>query len=182
MDQSKTIINEYFDNIFEYIKFKKRVATKCLNLYTQIENLPGFYIDTIDRTTLKNDLKEYWVGKTNSFIGLAYLDIDWTTRKIKVPQFAINRSDIIFIRFEIDNECYTFFVEPTLEVYLNGYDPEGRTESLMPVLKDYVIYCLIEKYFDFIDKQFKWYKEKPWKKLDGLTPEEAVNTLEELGW
>jgi hypothetical protein len=146
-----------------------------------------FYVSKNDRTQLRQEIEKRWVGQNYSNIGLGHqTSINWSTRKISIESLAFSRTDIyvISIHFGQTNDHYNLFIEPNLDYTINSFDV---TNSLLfqdheKIVYNYLHYYLNNKDIDYIQRQQKWFDEKPYMKIDGKTPEEAVKILKSLGW
>lgn len=147
------------------------------SLIKEIESLPGFYLNKFDRTQLRQEVEEYWVGKDTSIFGVGAFTIDWNTRIM--TRYLIYRRDIFQICFTINNEFRAIFIEPDLN--WNRYELNGH-EELVRKLDEYIHKHLPVQEKEFFDRQLKWYNEGIIDLLDGKTPEQAVVILKERGW
>jgi len=152
------------------------------------KNVKGFfYTSKNERTDLRQDIEKHWVGKDYSNIGVGGpIKIDWKTRKISVLNHGLSRKDIFVINldFEPHSNHYNIFVEPDLTYVINDFTVKNPElfKNAKKYLDDYIHYYLTVTEAPFIKQQQKWYLEKPWEKIDGKTPEEAVEILKNLGW
>ena len=158
---------------------------QCPKISNMIESLPKFLIEQNDRTDLAEQIERYWVGKTNSNVGLGSVEMDWNTRKISFKFPSVERRDIFFIRFSLDGiGTHYIHVDPDLSysVYRSCYSNQSSFENIETMLNDYIKFCLPLKYGEYITKQQKWFQKEPRHQLNGKTPEEAVEILRNLGW
>ncbi len=135
----------------------------------------------VDRTELKDYIQENWVGKDKSNIGSAYVSMDWKTRTMK-PTYPF-RQDIYILNlnFKKSTDQYSIFIDRDGTYTVNKFSvktPELLNEKY---LKKFISE-LFSEHKEFVEKQRKWFNEKPWEQLDGKSPEEAVDILESLGW
>lgn len=164
----------------------KRVKRKCDTVLEYLNSLPSFSITFHDRTKLRQEIEQDWVGKLWSGMGVGYVGIDWKTRKIDSFRYLINRTDIMFIRLELtsDGDNYLFFVEPNLQYTFDTIDVTDRKlfDHVKPYIEDFINFCINRLHPGYIQRQRKWAAEKPWEKIHNATPEEAVEILKNLGW
>lgn len=160
----------------EIIDRKKTLyKTKCDTASKFLESLPYFSIILNDRTTLRLSLEK---GESP---GYGYID-----QMGRIRGFLIYRTDIIIIQLQLSptGDSYNIFIEPDLRYTSSGWninDPK-LFEQIEPYLEDYINYCLSFKHSNFIKLQQKWFTERPWEKISGKTPQEAIQILKELGW
>jgi hypothetical protein len=137
-----------------------------------------------DRTRLCSELKKYWVGKTNSNIGIQYVSINWNTRKMNHDY--IGRDDIYVISFRLQDKTdhYNIFVDRNLRYSINDFDITDKKlfNHVKPYLDDFINCYLSNTDKAYIERQRAWFKQKPFTQLINKTPEEAVEILEQTGW
>lgn len=167
-----------FKSACQEVLDKKKILykAKCDTVAQVIESLPYFSINRHDRTTVRQNLE-----RGESF---GYGSIDQRTGRIK--GFALHRTDIFAIQLYLTStsDGYNIFIEPDLSYTYNSWsttDP-NLFESIKPYIDDYIKYCLSFKHSNFIKLQQKWFTERPWEKISGKTPQEAIQILKELGW
>jgi hypothetical protein len=124
-----------------------------------------------DRTSLASELKS-WIGHQNSQLGIQYLEL--VDGKVTVKNNVLERRDVLRAYFPgVGN----IFVEPDGSYVFNfQVDKDQRA-----IMKSYVdIACIQHK--KFIQRHKQFFREEPWRQLNGLTPEEAIAKLAQLGW
>lgn len=140
-----------------------------------------------DRTDLRQNIEKYWVGKNHSNMGVGGpVSIDWSNRQISIDFPDLSRKDIycISLEFSKSSDHYNILVEQDLTYYVNysNVKDETKFQRIEKVLKNYINYYLTETDFEYIQRQQKWFQDKPYQQIDGKTPEEAVSILKSLGW
>lgn len=143
---------------------------------------------THNRTDMKGTLSKNWVGRSPErarITYIAHLTLDPITGLISAKTERYGRRDTGMLQFRLrqgDTFLFNLFIEPDGS---HG-GPNGSYEvKLSDEEKDYIdtqvkMWC--EKNAEHQARHVRWYAESPWMHLDGLTPEQAVAKLEELGW
>lgn len=138
-----------------------------------------------DRTILKRQISAYWAGKAvkeAQLCSIQYLRLN-NDRSIAVNKFGGERSDIGFLQFTepSGNFLFNVFIEANgTHSGPNGSDVtlSGRERNQL----NYIVKQWCEENRKHVARQVRWFAEKPWKHLEGLTPEQAIGKLTELGW
>jgi hypothetical protein len=144
--------------------------------------------DLIEQTQLRQDIAKYWVGNTDPHVGLSHVDYSAATGgKLVKSQYLMERRDIGILQIRVGDSGANVFVGP--DGTWDNVQPWGGdcvyAHQLPPEEKAWVD-AQVKKMFDdnaeLFARQQRWYAEKPWEQIIGLTPEEAVVKLESMGW
>lgn len=130
------------------------------------------------RSNLADEMEKYWVGRENSNIGIQWLNLkDGHVYKFSELSDAFGRKDIFLVQMF---NGFNVFVEPDGSIDIQEYGaqlyPEEREE-----VKKFVV-DLMEKEKEYVEHERRFLQEKPWRQCDGMTPQQAVDKLRELGW
>lgn len=163
---------------------------------TQTVSLGKPAVSRNDRTDLRSQIAKYWVGKEHSRVSLQYLQYTYrpdpeykqyareTNGKIVVPSHSFERDDIFCVQHcepgintfvTLVGDSYSISIQPWSEVSLSAQEEQIIRDQIDAIMKD-------PNNAEYIERHRKWFSEKPWKQLDGLTPAEAVAKLESMGW
>lgn len=128
------------------------------------------------RSTLANDIQEYWVGRTNSNIGVQYLT--FKDGIIRLNGCLLERTDIMVVQFfGVANVFVEADGSKSIDVWSDGKLTKQRRDQ---------IYAIVDAHYamasEYVAREARFLKERPWLKVDGMTPEQAVAKLTELGW
>ena len=167
------------------IPLKKKMDPRGQIAYDYLKsNLSFFHTSVNERTDLCSAIEKNWVGKDYSNIGVGHVGIDWKTRQIKVYKGGREDIFVITLNFGSKVDHYNIFVEPDLTYVINSFDVNNPIlfKKARQYLEDYINYYLTFTQDEFIQRQQKWFAEKPWEKLAGKTPEQAVEILKSQGW
>lgn len=168
-----------------------------MSTVTKTVKLGDFTVGRNDRTDMRSQIQKYWVGREYSPFGIQYVQYTHrpegpgmekyrreTKGKIVVPAHSWERDDIFCIQHwepgvntfvDLSGDSYKISIQPWNGVSLSPEDEQTIREQVAQVMKD-------PANADYIERQRRWFNEKPWKQLNGLTPEEAVSKLESMGW
>lgn len=130
-----------------------------------------------DRTGLRKEIIEYWVGNSNSVIGLQYVDLK--DGIIHVKQFPFERTDIFVIQFW--DRCNIFLEANgrySIDLWHKNRPLRETEREYIKTLCDELL--ILER--EYVNRQRAFFETQPWRRLEGLTPEEAVAELELMGW
>jgi hypothetical protein len=136
-----------------------------------------------ERTDLKQQIQKYWVEQPKASVGICRV-----TRKdglVQKDKYLIYREDIGWIQLNPivgDHWFINIFIERS-----GNYSVD--THKILLDKKDRgIIDSMVKSWMndpenkDFIARQRKWFSERPWEQLYGLTPIQAVAKLELMGW
>lgn len=128
------------------------------------------------RSILANEIKKYWCGHTNSNIGMQYLT--FKDGIIHVRDGLFERTDLMMVQFW---NVANVFVEADGSKTFNEWSKEKlskqRRAQMCAIVDSHVTMAK-----DYMERERRFLREKPWLQLDGMTPEQAVAKLTELGW
>lgn len=159
-----------------------------------IEFDPSNYL--FDRTDLKKDIVRYWIdwkGDRLTYGPSNFVKLGDNGKLIAYEPWQIKfaRTDIGYL---IAKRPGDGFLAPKLfmvTIYADGpYEGPNTGSKSEPIeTTTAVLGAITTRMLQFLDanvegveRQRRWFRERPWEKLDGLTPEEAVIKLEEMGW
>lgn len=133
-----------------------------------------------DRTSLGDQIRQHWIGQQNSNIGMQYVAL-----KDGILQLSgmYERVDVlvyqVFTR-GVHGGCNIFFnVDGSYQ--MDRWDTTIFTKAEEEqIIKDAKAFFASQK--EYVARQRLFLESKPWLQLAGLTPEEAVIKLRELGW
>lgn len=128
------------------------------------------------RSNLSEEIEKYWVPNPNSIVGLQYIKLK--DGIISVAERLFERTDIF--SFQVWNIA-NIFVEPNGKISIQEWERGSLTPGQAKYLK-YHILQLANKEMDYILRENRFFDEKPWKYLNGMTPQQAISKLHELGW
>lgn len=127
------------------------------------------------RSDLADEIEKYWVGRKNSHIGLQYLVLqDGIVGKGRF----IERRDVLLLHGENIN----VFVDPPDDIHVqpHGGMDEGSPAAIRRATA--AAKRAIRRESAFIEHELRFLTEKPWEQVYGMTPEDAVAKIRELGW
>lgn len=127
------------------------------------------------RSDLKEKIAKNWLGETNSSIGIQYLDFNDGVIHFRGHSA---RTDVILIQWQ--DTCNVF-------IEVDGYksiQPFGDIKLSDREKKYITIICeeFLDKEREYIEHEKHFLDSRPWEQLDGLTPEQAISKLTELGF
>jgi hypothetical protein len=119
-----------------------------------------------DRTDLDEEVERCWVGRENSQIGMAHLRLEDGI----VHVFGCPRTDVIAVRL---SDCEGFAsVEPDGSTWTSWTEEPSERARL---LKAAELMFLVHR--GYCEQQAAWLAAKPWKRVEGMTPADAVTEL-----
>lgn len=128
------------------------------------------------RSTLADDIQKHWVGRTNSNIGAQYLTFQ--DGIVRLNGYLCERTDVMVVQFfGIANVFVEADGSKSINVWSDTPLSKQRREQIYAIVD---AHCAVAS--EYMKREARFLKEKPWLKVDGLTPEQAVNKLTELGW
>lgn len=135
------------------------------------------------RSNLADRIHTDWCGANccgadgRPFIGLQYIEWKGGDNPVRLGRI-LERTDVLFI--SMDCIC-NVFIEPDGAQLIQAHSGVVLSQDAEALVRAYAgVFYLEEK--EFVDRERRFLDEKPWLQLDGLTPEQAVARLEELGW
>ena len=128
------------------------------------------------RSDIADDIQKYWVGKKESNIGVQYLS--FKDGIVHARRCILERSDIMVVQF---SSVANVFVEADGSQSINEWGDAKMTPQRRSQIRSIVDAHFIEAK-EYVAHEARFLKEKPWLKVDGMTPEQAVAKLTELGW
>jgi len=131
---------------------------------------------TTTRSNLRQQIKENWLGETNSIRGLQYLNFQDGVIRTK-KGIVIERTDVLQINW---NRCVVF-VEASGEFRIDAFDRYQPSSEEFDHIDYYVRNYLVQEK-EHVEREKHFLESRPWKRLDGLTPEQAIEKLTELGF
>jgi hypothetical protein len=146
----------------------------------------GFDFSPIERADLKKSIQDHWCGRSSSNIGIARVSL--TGGLVSKSVYAFERRDIGMLQFyerarpgHVQSFLFNVFVEP--DGSHGGPDSSDVkiTDAERAYLDDLVSACVRDN-ADFIARQRRFFVERPWESILGMTPDEAVRALEAAGW
>lgn len=129
------------------------------------------------RSTLRQSVEKYWVGKTRSNIGMQYL-----TYKdgLITARDGWERRDLVMFQHP---QAFNIFVEPDESLTWNMFDGAEITVQEKGKVERFIRHELSKPEMqEYFATERRFFGEKPWMQVNGMTPEEAVAKLRELGW
>jgi len=150
------------------------------------------HIEKIDRSTLAGDIEKYWVGVETSNVGLQHLLLIRGRLWLKKPEYeAFERYDVGWIEYHgvYPNQlnCWIYPAIPGPRLDHRPARVELPSHAEFTEEEEAKIYRTFDNWRngegkDFMDRQDRWFRERPWYEMHGLSPEEAVNRFHQLGW
>jgi hypothetical protein len=128
------------------------------------------------RSNLREEIRENWWGETNSIFGLQYVKLVDGILQLRGPYeertdpFCVEWSGVCTVNIDYDGEHY-------IHEY-SGVTLSEREKVYIALYCDEIV--VTEK--EYLDREEKFILEEPWKYLEGLTPEKAIEKLTELGF
>jgi hypothetical protein len=127
------------------------------------------------RSDLADGIKKDWVGRQKSLIGHQYLEFKDGVVKLNR---CFERTDVLLM--QVPNVCNVFIgVDGDLDLQCWSdveLDASERT-AIEEAAKKF-----FEDEHEYVDRERRFLKSKPWAQVDGMVPEAAVAKLRELGW
>lgn len=146
------------------------------------------YFSQSDRTNLADKIEEYWVGKKNSPIGIQYLT--FKDGKVNVGRFY-ERQDVLDVQC-FHPGCNAFIdvngdanIQPWGTYGKDGAARKNAAKKIPPGLVEMMqgaCKLWFSRNHEFVERQARFFAERPWEQVDGMTPDDAVAKLRELGW
>lgn len=134
------------------------------------------------RSDLPRRVGQYWVGKTESNIGLQYLNFKGGRLEARKGQWE--RKDLLVFQLLLRPHAgFNIFVEPDLSLTWNLFDGTTLTDDEKAAVEIHVLdKCNEPELRTYLEHERDFLESMPWLEVDGMTPEEAVAKFQELGW
>lgn len=128
------------------------------------------------RSDLRQQIEKYWVGRKNATIGLGQARLK---DGILTPSPFFRRDIALLQAFGKVN----VFIRTDGTYTTNVWGEKGGSLDAddKQVIEKIVKAWMLEN-ITYVQVQQLYFDEEPWKAVDGLTPEQAVAKLKELGW
>lgn len=140
-----------------------------------------------ERTDIKKSILDHWCGRSSSNIGIARVSL--TGGLVSESTLAFERSDIGMLQFyekrASTGHVRTFLFNVFVELDGSNGGPDGSDMMVTDAERAYVdglVAAWVRDNADFIARQRRFFDERPWEMVLGMTPEEAVRALEAAGW
>jgi hypothetical protein len=146
-----------------------------------VVGLPQIELRRHVRSTLAESIEDYWVGKASSNVGIPYLRFEEGIVKV-VSTYA--RCDLLWLR---DSEAkVSIFVTPSLPsgdpwVEIQGSGAKEISDAQRAFYTAAALLA-VEQNRVYWAAEVRFLVEQPFTEIDGMTPEDAVAKLRELGW
>lgn len=138
--------------------------------------LPAPSVSKHVRSNLATEVQKYWVGKPDSNIGLQYLRLH--NGVIEVPEFSFERKDLLLVQFW--GVC-NVFVEPSGHIQIDAWSETILSEADRAHIAAQIP-PIVAAHEEFFKEENRFFQEKPWLQVHGMTPEQALAKFVELGW
>lgn len=127
------------------------------------------------RSDLADQIEKYWVGRTDSNIGLPYFDLE--NGKLKKSHYVIFREDIFCLQ-DLGRGVNVFVeIDGTYQVDLWEGKPK-LTDDESKYIKNKVR-SVMRAHKEYVERERRFLEGKPWERCYGKTPEEGVRILRE---
>lgn len=131
------------------------------------------------RSDLTDQIERYWVGREASNIGMQYLALK--DGRLELNSHLFERTDVLCLQDFKDCGGCNIFIEANGAIQIDVWD---RSQwSLAAQERAYRAAAeAIAGHHCYMARQARFLATKPWLRVVGMTPEEGVARLRELGW
>lgn len=139
-----------------------------------METIEGITYSRVDRSDLSADIERLWLGRKTSPYGMQYLDLK--DGILQSRGLGYERTDVLIVQ---GFNC-NVFVHVDGSVQLDEYQnkPTAAEKELMLAAAK----VAFERETQFIDKQARFFNDKPWEAAHGLPVAEGLAAMHALGW